>query len=584
LKFKRSLVYIIIILVCSKFSFAQQTTLIINPSDKKNNNTNTSAVSFYNVDSVRIYKILDSIQSVFYSKGHILSSMDSMQWSDSLVTVVHYVGDQFYWKTLQSKNPSPQINGYNEMPISLDQLNLTYNELLLKRENEGYPLDNIQPTIDIIDSSFIALSIEIDSFHKIYFDTIEVKGSTNISYDFIAEYLDIERGAVYDKEKLLLISQKINRLAYLNLVETPLVVFYGNQAKIVLKLKQEKNNVFDFLIGILPQSDGESSKWLITGDMTLSLYNKLGVGENLYFHYKRYKASSSDLNLEVDLPYLKYIPVGIRSKFNLLKEADNYLNINSKFGIQYQYGFRKYYLDWNYRNSRLLSIDSMSILLTKQLPKELDYVYNGFSMAMEDRKLDHQTNPRRGYQFYLEFGLGQKKTLINENIIQLSSELINFSKLYDSLQTTQLQYNLSGKYQKYIPIWDRSVFVTGLLAQLNYNSGNLLENEKIRIGGAKNLRGFDEESLLVSMIGLMNLEYRLLLSQDSYLSFPFIDFAITKIDLQDNSWDHFIGFGGGLSFQTTAGLFNFSIAIGKSNDIPIDFKRPKVHFGYLNVF
>ena len=44
------------------------------------------------------------------------------------------------------------------------------------------------------------------------------------------------------------------------------------------------------------------------------------------------------------------------------------------------------------------------------------------------------------------------------------------------------------------------------------------------------------------------------------------------------------GFGGGINLETGAGIFNISVALGKSKYNPIDFKNTKVHFGLINYF
>jgi hypothetical protein len=44
------------------------------------------------------------------------------------------------------------------------------------------------------------------------------------------------------------------------------------------------------------------------------------------------------------------------------------------------------------------------------------------------------------------------------------------------------------------------------------------------------------------------------------------------------------GFGAGISFETSAGVFGVSLAYGKQLGNPIDFSAPKVHFGYVSLF
>ena len=116
----------------------------------------------------------------------------------------------------------------------------------------------------------------------------------------------------------------------------------------------------------------------------------------------------------------------------------------------------------------------------------------------------------------------------------------------------------------------------------------VLANEQFRIGGAKLLRGFDEQRLFARNFSIATLEYRFLLGQNSYL-YLFIDQA--RIDTQSRlslagqlTVDYPRGLGAGITFETRAGLFGLSMAFGRQRGVPLDFGAPKVHLGYLSLF
>ena len=65
----------------------------------------------------------------------------------------------------------------------------------------------------------------------------------------------------------------------------------------------------------------------------------------------------------------------------------------------------------------------------------------------------------------------------------------------------------------------------------------------------------------------------------------FFDWAYVEQRLKDSFNNDFpFGFGAGLNFETKAGIFGLSYALGKQNNNPIDFKSAKIHFGYVNIF
>jgi len=51
-----------------------------------------------------------------------------------------------------------------------------------------------------------------------------------------------------------------------------------------------------------------------------------------------------------------------------------------------------------------------------------------------------------------------------------------------------------------------------------------------------------------------------------------------------NIYSRPFGLGVGLSFETKAGIFNISYAIGKQFDNPLEFRNARVHFGITNLF
>ena len=113
---------------------------------------------------------------------------------------------------------------------------------------------------------------------------------------------------------------------------------------------------------------------------------------------------------------------------------------------------------------------------------------------------------------------------------------------------------------------------------------NLFENELLRIGGLHTLRGFDEESMFATFFAVFTLEYRLLIGQNSYFNL-FGDYAY----LEDRAvgkrrFDRPFGFGLGMNFETNAGVFGVSLAVGSQDGSQPDFRNPKIHFGYVSYF
>jgi outer membrane translocation and assembly module TamA len=104
------------------------------------------------------------------------------------------------------------------------------------------------------------------------------------------------------------------------------------------------------------------------------------------------------------------------------------------------------------------------------------------------------------------------------------------------------------------------------------------------IGGYKLLRGFDEESIYASDYAVGTLEYRYLIGMNSFL-FSFVDLGWAKNNIPTYSFSSsYIGVGLGLAFETKAGIFNISYAVGKQDNNSFSLREAKIHLGYVNFF
>ncbi len=112
----------------------------------------------------------------------------------------------------------------------------------------------------------------------------------------------------------------------------------------------------------------------------------------------------------------------------------------------------------------------------------------------------------------------------------------------------------------------------------------LFRNELYRIGGIKSLRGVDEASVVCSSFAIGTVEYRFLFEENSNF-FLFVDQAWWEDQsLDELLTDTPLGFGTGTSFETKAGIFSLTYALGQQFDNPIEFRGGKVHFGFTSLF
>jgi len=202
---------------------------------------------------------------------------------------------------------------------------------------------------------------------------------------------------------------------------------------------------------------------------------------------------------------------------------------------------------------------------------DIDLNYYGVGVSIE--QLDYRLNPRKGIKLDLDGAIGNKKVTSDELIEEEIQQNV----------TRSTQFDLIGSIDQFVPLGGRSTIRFAVKGGWMIND-DLYENELYRIGGIKSLRGTDEESIFASAYAIGTVEYRFIYETNAnfYLFFDGAYWENQSLDIYLS--DTPIGFGVGTSFETKAGIFSLSYALGKQFDAPIQLNAGKVHFGFTSLF
>ena len=520
------------------------------------------------------------------------ASVDRLTRKDSTFFATLHVGPHYRWIALSNGNISPAIlDGagfrerlYRNKPFRYDQLRKLQEKLLDYAENHGYPFAKVWLDSILINKGRVAAQLMMDRGSLILVKELDLRGNAQISQVYMENYLGIAPGRPYNNQQVRQIRNRVQELPFLTLAEDPTVTFIEREATIQLPLEKKRASRFDFVLGVLPQNEAgrqlNDRTVLVTGTFKGELQNQFGRGERIYASFEQLRPETQELELEFNYPFVLGLPFGIDFSFDLYKRDTSYLDLESDLGIQYLFEGGNYLkVFWNNRSSTLLTVDEARLQLQERLPQNLDVSNAYFGLEYALQELDYRFNPRKGWSVRLRGGAGVKRIERNNRILELG-----YGELYDTLELRSFQYKLSGQIEGYLPLFNRSTLLGRLRGGAVFSEAPVYFNEQFRIGGNQILRGFDEESIFATRYALSTLEYRLLIGQNSYL-YAFGDVAyvedVTPVkDVTD--WPY--GFGAGISFETSAGVFGVSLAYGKQLGNPIDFSAPKVHFGYVSLF
>ena len=539
-----------------------------------------------------IYKLTDILRN----RGFTAASIDSVQIDSAAAFLQLYIGQRFTWSVIRTKKSDEEMldaAGWSTKKIMGKPATPDYfhsEELLLLNwlENNGYPFAKISlDSVMILNGAITAtLNVERGPLYRI--DSIRIVGTAKISVEFMERYLGIPEGSIYRKDRLLMISRRILELPYVQEERNWSVNMLGTGSILNLYLKPKKSSQIDALVGVAPNNNlPQSGKLLVTGQATIVLRNPFGNGESLGLDWQQLQQKSPRLTINYRQPYIFHSPYGVNLDFSLYKKDSSYVNTFGMLGMQFNSSMnRKASIFFQLTGCTVLTIDTAQIIATRKLPEVADVSSVSLGATYEFNNTNYKFNAVRGNEFYFIGSAGTKRLKKNSEILRLKDEndpSFDYGTLYDTLKTSTYQFRLNFAGAHYFGLSHASTIRFALNAAW-YQSPKIFWNELFQIGGYRLLRGFNEESILASEYVVSSLEYRYLIGMNSFL-FSFVDGGWAKNNVPGYAINSFyMGIGLGLAFETKAGIFNMSYAVGKQGSNPFEFSQAKIHLGYINFF
>lgn len=531
------------------------------------------------------------------SRGYVTASLDSIYYDTSFARIVLYLGENYRWARLDAKQVDPAILdavGWREKlfvskPMDFTQVQLWQERILNHLENTGYPFARIYLDSLQLDNENVSAQLKVEKGPIYKIDSIRVYGNAKISNSYLQRYLEISNGSIYNKEKLIRVSQRIRELSYVEEEKPANLTRLATGSVLNVYLKQKRSSQVNILVGFLPNNDQLSSKkLLLTGEANILLRNALGSGETIGLNWQQIQVKSPRLNLLYQHPYLFNSPVGLDFAFDMFRKDSTFVNINLQLGAQYILSTNQAGKLFMQRFQTIVNgVNTQYILQNRRLPDEADVSSLNAGVDYEFNNTDYRRNPKKGIEFRVITSAGTKKIRKNNEILELKDPgdpFYDFGKLYDTVKLKTYQFRARMMAAKYFPLGkQRSTIKTALSAGI-FQSGHIFRNELFQLGGYKTLRGFDEESQYLSQFAIATLEYRYLVGQNSFF-YVLTDGGWGRNNSQNNDVSYtYFGTGLGLAFETKAGIFNLAWAVGKRNDTEFNLRQSKIHLGFVNYF
>ncbi len=513
------------------------------------------------------------------------ASVDSLYRLDSLTfRAIVFRGPAYVWGGLRPPASQQALGwarkaGYRARrfaagrPLRPEEWTALRDSLVLRAADAGYPFAAV--TLDSISwrgEGELSGQIVVDPGPLIRVGEVRAPEKVRVRPLFLERYLGLRPGEPYRHDRVQRLSSRLNQLPYLTVKGSPKISFQDSLAFFDLPLERRAASRFDFVIGVLP-GGSTAGGLLITGELNGELYNGLGQGERIAARFEQLRPQTQELALALDYPFLFNLPFGFEGELDLYRRDSSFLNLNWRLAATYlREGNDKLSFFWENRRTVVPGDAIMPGSPISSLPDTLGVSRSFFGLQARRLRTDRRFSPRSGYAADLSVAAGFRRLLdVAEN---------------DTLAVRSTQVKVEGTFDAYFDPLAGTVLYFGFRGAALIGNTEVLPNEQYRIGGARLLRGFNEQTIFARDYQLATAEFRLLLGGNAYL-YTFIDAA--RVNARNRAQpdlriDYPVGFGAGVNFETRAGIFGLTFALGRNNDNEINLGEPKVHLGYVSVF
>jgi outer membrane protein assembly factor BamA len=522
-------------------------------------------------DSIQLLNYIREIRLNAITKGHLLASVDSTEWSQKKCKAFVYFGPRFKSIQLSIEYLGERNRLVNALIREKSLKNAVFHPFELKvliqniennLLNNGFPFCSIKlKALEWIKEDKLSGKLEIDPKPLYKYSKIHIRGDSSLSEVFISSLLNIRKGDLFDESKLRSINAKIAQTAFIKELKPHELLFTEKGCELYLYLRSSPVSSANGTIGLQPNPS--TNRLGLAGELNLKLLNILKRGELLNLNWRSIQDQTQSMQLKFNYPFLFRSSFGIDAQLQLYKKDSTFLEVKSMLGLQYLMPSGAYLKAFYQQYSNNLLNGSKN---NSSFQKLSNVSSNSYGISLNKRSLDYIPNPSRGYSFLIEGVIGTRKSRDTDTSVEIRSTTARFA----------------FHTEWFLPIAKRHVI---RLASTNefYHAPTIYQNELYRFGGLLTLRGFNEDELFASSRSVSTIEYRYLLDRNSAI-FLFYDQGYFENNSSTYRKDHPYGFGGGLSFGTNLGIFSLSYALGSQQGNPLLLENGKVHFGYIAYF
>lgn len=508
------------------------------------------------VDSSAVDIAANKVLQALRKEGYWLGGVDSIEYEAGAAKIHIHKGRRFDGLNIELNDTEAFFR--KKLTNSGQNFNLISDriqEILQQYENAGYPFANVDIDEATWKGDSLYISLKVNPNLLITYDSLFISPESILSKKFVARYLNLNYGEVYNESDILEIKRRLENFHFLKLVDAS-VAFRLKKAEVSLQIEKQNTSYFDGILGMIPDQE-RGTGVVFTGELKLGIQNLFQSAKSLEIHWQRLQPESQMLDAKYRHPLFLGSPLNLSLVFYQIRQDTAFSNRKLQAGFDY-YISPKLNMSFKYQNKLGNDLESLD-------SNTADLQINMYGLGLTYRDFDDNLNPKKGVTFSTDFSLGTKRVT--------SDELIPASTQYDLTMDAQWLQSVSARS------------VLALIGQGGYLINEALYlNDLYRLGGMRSIRGFNEGEFFASSYAVLTAEARFYLDQDSYLLSFFDQGFLAENTISRNFYDRPSALGIGIRMSTKNGNFLVLYGLGKRFDQNYSFDSSKIHFGYTALF
>ncbi|MDZ7360122.1 MAG: BamA/TamA family outer membrane protein [candidate division KSB1 bacterium] len=517
-----------------------------------------------------IHRVLSRLQQ----RGFYLAQIDSVTINSKTATV--HLDSQSKVRVAAAVNVVDSVSAFSlvnwqrELDGTYDETNLRQrlSELLAEFARRGYPLARFR--FDSValarrEKGFLAtLYLQFNSGPAVRIDSILIRGNKITRHSVLARELPIQRGGLFNFDKVQGIPERLMRLGYLQAVAPPqLAIDAAGRYLLDIAVVEGNSNWLNGVAGYNP-GDG-SQKGFLTGLIDVKFGNLLGTGRQINARWEKRSRQTQELALRYREPWIAGYPAHLSGGFQQLIQDTTYVERRWDFTMELPLG--QNFSAGGHIARESIATDSLA-QIRFNLPRSS---VSSVGASLRYDSTDDPINPRRGVFYMTTVETGRKNAGHGASRKKFSRDkiLVDLHWLLPTFGPHVLSFAVHGR-------------------QVTSNAPpEILVTDQFRFGGATTLRGYREEQFRGSRVAWSNLEYRYLLSRRTrafvffdaayYSGFEYTSVSPPRLEAVENS---VYAWGFGSRVDTPLGIIGVDYGLGQGDPLT----NGKVHISLVNSF